>query len=68
MQQDVDEGIVGWWRRTFLTAAGSDKERRLLEHYGIGDNQIQVTGNAGNFVACISWPSTEQATRQEPQP
>ena len=57
--EDVDEGIEGWWRRTFLTAKGSDKERHLrallLKHYGIGDNQIQVAGNAGNFVACISW-------------
>jgi hypothetical protein len=27
----------------------------LLEHYCLGDNQIQVTGNAGKFVALITW-------------
>jgi hypothetical protein len=47
------------WRRTFLTAEGSDKERQLrqllLKHYGLGGNQIQITGNAGNFVARVTW-------------
>ncbi len=40
-QEDIDEWIAGWWRRTFLTAEGTVKERRLrellLEHYGLGE-------------------------------
>ena len=49
----IDEGIAGWWRRTFLTAEGTAKDRRLrellLEHYGLGGDQIQIIGNAGNL-------------------
>lgn len=57
--ENVDDGIAGWWRRTFLTTEGSEKEQRLrellLDHYGLGGRQIQITGNAGRFVARIVW-------------
>ena len=57
--EDIEEALANRGRKNFFLREGSEKEARLrnmlVEHYGIGNEQVQLPHPTGNYFAAVSW-------------
>lgn len=57
--QDLDGAMASLSRKNYLLKTGSEKMEQLrqmfVEHYGIGNDELQIPHPAGNFLAIVTW-------------